>query len=185
MTQSTPELTAEQAYLDHAHVCLAAMRARAARNVEIAELRAREEPSPDTSRLLQELEHRHALLAESTMALAFGRLDEETGERFYVGRRHVEDSHGDPVVVDWRADISVPFYRATWADPMGIDRRRRFALEGRELLGLFDEDFADPDSRRRGWWGWCARPAPRRARARDAAARCATSSRRSRPSRTK
>jgi DNA helicase IV len=153
MTQSTPQLTAEQAYLDHAHVCLAAMRARAARNVEIAEVRAREEPSPDTSRLLQELEHRHALLAESPIALAFGRLDEETGERFYVGRRHVEDSHGDPVVVDWRADISVPFYRATWADPMGIDRRRRFALEGRELLGLFDEDFADPDSEGAGGGG--------------------------------
>lgn len=153
MTDSTPEVAAEQAYLDHAHVCLAAMRARAARNVEIAELRAREEPSPDTSRLLQELEHRHALLAESPMALAFGRLDEETGERFYVGRRHVEDARGDPVVVDWRADVSVPFYRATWADPMGIDRRRRFALERLELLGLFDENFADPDSEGAGGGG--------------------------------
>ena len=153
MTDSTSEVAAEQAYLDHAHACLAAMRARAARNVEIGELRAREEPSPDTSLLLQELEHRHASLADSPMALAFGRLDEERGDRFYVGRRHVEDARGDPVVVDWRADVSVPFYRATWADPMGIDRRRRFALDGRELVGLFDEDFADPDSEGAGGGG--------------------------------
>ena len=87
------------------------------------------------------------------MALAFGRLDEADGDRFYVGRRHVEDGRGDPVVVDWRADISVPFYRATWADPMGLDRRRRFALEGRELVGLFDEDFFDPDSQGAGGGG--------------------------------
>jgi DNA helicase IV len=129
------------------------MRARAARNVELGAIRAREEPSADTSLLLQELERRHAALAESPMALAFGRLDEEKGDRFYVGRRHVEDARGDAVVVDWRANVSVPFYRATWADPMGIDRRRRFALDGRDLVGLFDEDFADPESQGAGGGG--------------------------------
>ncbi|MGZ6979413.1 MAG: HelD family protein [Acidimicrobiia bacterium] len=153
MTESSPEVAAEQAYLDHAHVALAAMRARAARNVEIGERRAREEPGPDTSLLLQELERRHAALADSPVALAFGRLDEERGDRFYVGRRHVEDAKGDAVVVDWRADVSIPFYRATWADPMGIDRRRRFALDGREVVGVFDEDFADPHAAGAGGGG--------------------------------
>ncbi len=153
MTESSSSIAAEQAYLDHAHACLAAMRARAARNVEIGERRAREEPSVDTSRLLQELEHRLASLADSPVALAFGRLDEDRGDRFYVGRRHIEDARGEAVVVDWRANVSVPFYRATWADPMGIDRRRRFALDGRELVGLFDEDFADPDSEGAGGGG--------------------------------
>jgi DNA helicase IV len=153
MTDSEPTVAAEQAYLDHAHACLAAMRAHAARNVELGEIRAREEPSADTSLLLQELEHRLAALADSPVALAFGRLDEERGDRFYVGRRHVEDASGDAVVVDWRAEVSVPFYRATWADPMGIGRRRRFALDGRELVGLFDEDFADPDSQGAGGGG--------------------------------
>jgi DNA helicase IV len=153
MTRSPDELAAEQAYLDHAHACLTAMRARAARNVELGEIRAREEPSADTSLLLQELERRLAALADSSMALAFGRLDEDRGDRFYVGRRHVEDARGDAVVVDWRADVSVPFYRATWADPMGVDLRRRFALDGPELVGLFDEDFADPDAQGAGGGG--------------------------------
>jgi DNA helicase IV len=153
MTQTNPEVTAEQAYLDHAHACLKAMRGRAARNVEIGARRAREEPSVDTSLLLLELERRLASLADAPGALAFGRLDEQRGDRFYVGRRHVEDARGDAVVVDWRADVSVPFYRATWADPMGVDRRRRFALDGRELVGLFDEDFADPDAEGAGGGG--------------------------------
>ena len=150
MAEPDIETAAEQAYLDHAEACLAVMRAHAARNVELGAVRAREEPSADTSLLLQELERRHAALADSPVALAFGRLDDEAGERFYVGRRHVEDGTGDPVVVDWRADVSVPFYRATWADPMGLDRRRRFALDGRTLVGCFDEDFgtdsAEPGS---------------------------------------
>jgi DNA helicase IV len=153
MTASKSDLAAEQAYLDHAHGCLAAMRDRAARNVEIGTRRAREEPSVDTSLLLEELERRHAALADSPVALAFGRLDEARGDRFYVGRRHVEDGRGDAVVVDWRASVSIPFYRATWADVMGIDRRRRFALDGRSLVGLFDEDFADPDATSAGGGG--------------------------------
>jgi DNA helicase IV len=152
-TATDPEVRAEQAYLDHAHRCLVAMRDRAARNVELAEIRAREEPSVDTSLLLQELEHRHAALAESPVALAFGRLDEERGDRFYVGRRHVEDRDGDEVVVDWRAAVSIPFYRATWADPMGVERRRRFALDGPELVGLFDEDLGDPATAGEGGGG--------------------------------
>jgi DNA helicase IV len=152
-TATDTEVRAEQAHLDHAHRCLAAMRHRAARNVELAEIRAREEPSVDTSLLLLELERRHAALAESPVALAFGRLDEARGDQFYVGRRHVEDDQGDEVVVDWRASVSIPFYRATWADPMGIERRRRFALDGRELVGLFDEDLGDPETAGTGGGG--------------------------------
>src|SRR5262249_52419425 len=33
------------------------------------------------------------------------------------------------------------------------DRRRRFALEGRAVVGLFDEDFADPDAEDAGGGG--------------------------------
>jgi DNA helicase IV len=42
--------------------------------------------------------------------------------------------------------VATPFYRATFADPLGLKRRRRFALEGRTIVDLFDEDFADPAS---------------------------------------
>ena len=55
----------------------------------------------------------------------FGRIDE-----WYIGRRHIEDNRHDPVVVDWRAPIAAPFYRATSVDPLGVAFRRRFTLDG-------------------------------------------------------
>jgi len=91
--------------------------------------------------------------------LFFGRLDYRPGalelhpddapqpgdvpdtEHFHVGRRHVHDSHGTPVVIDWRAPVSRPFYRASQADPMGLDRRRRFGFAGGELTAFEDETF--------------------------------------------
>ena len=62
-------------------------------------------------------------------------------EHFHVGRRHVHDPHGTPVVIDWRAPVSRPFYRASQADPMGLDRRRRFGFAGGELTAFEDEQF--------------------------------------------
>ena len=77
-------------------------------------------------------------------SLVFGRIDlEGTGERFYIGRLGVWDREQDPVVVDWRAPIAEPFYRATGREPMGIERRRHFATRGRVLLGIDDELFGD------------------------------------------
>ena len=75
---------------------------------------------------------------------AFGRIDEGT-DRWYVGRRHVEDDTGEPLVVDWRAPVSIPFYRATVHDPMGLDVRRRFTADGHVLIDILEEDFNDPE----------------------------------------
>ena len=46
---------------------------------------------------------------------------------------------GHPVVVDWRAPVSRPFYRASPADPMGLELRRRFGFSGGELTAHEDE----------------------------------------------
>ena len=47
-------------------------------------------------------------------------------------------------MVDWRAPVAEPFYRATGARPMGLRRRRHFLTEGRRVVDLEDELFA-PD----------------------------------------
>jgi DNA helicase IV len=138
-----PDVDAEQAYLDEAYRCLTAMRDRTARTAAIAEGAAQE---VDSAIAQQHLAHRLSTLDVDVPGLSFGRLDGEDGGRWYVGRRHVEDDRGDPVVVDWRADVAVPFYRATAVDPLGLRRRRRFMMTGRRLDDLFDEVFDDPDS---------------------------------------
>jgi len=119
------------------------MRERTAEAVADAEDVVRMGGGADADIVLQHLEARLLALAETRASLCFGRVDPQESERLYVGRRHVEDAKGDPVVVDWRARASTPFYRATWADPMGLLLRRRFVVEGQRLVDLFDEDFAD------------------------------------------
>ncbi|MFJ4097655.1 HelD family protein [Kitasatospora sp. NPDC089913] len=106
--------------------------------------------------LHKQIEARIAALADlSHTPLFFGRLDylhaigEELsegsgGDSFYIGRRHVHDAHGDPMVIDWRAPVSQPFYRASRTDPMDVERRRRFGYTGGELTAYEDEHLTDP-----------------------------------------
>jgi DNA helicase IV len=63
-------------------------------------------------------------------------------EEFHIGRRHVHDQDGHPVVIDWRAPVSRPFYRASQADPMNLARRRRFGFNGGQLTAYEDELFS-------------------------------------------
>ena len=137
-----PDLESEQAHVDRALACLEAMRAATARLVD-GEFGGTE---VDSAIVRAELETRLRSLSEQHGPLTFGRIDEDNGPRHYIGRRHVKDRNDEPVVVDWRAPVAAPFYRATIRDPLGLRRRRRFAFDDRRLLDIFEEDFADPDS---------------------------------------
>ncbi|MEU6374569.1 UvrD-helicase domain-containing protein [Streptomyces sp. NPDC046909] len=96
-----------------------------------------------------------ALADLSDTPLFFGRLDYlhapgmdlaegADGERFYIGRRHVHDHDGDPMVIDWRAPVSQPFYRASKKDPMDIALRRRFGYTRGDITAYEDEHLSDP-----------------------------------------
>ncbi|MEU0674940.1 AAA family ATPase [Streptomyces sp. NPDC006172] len=96
-----------------------------------------------------------ALADLSDIPLFFGRLDYlhapgaekaegADGESFYIGRRHVHDQDGDPMVIDWRAPVSQPFYRASKNDPMDVGLRRRFGYTGGALTAYEDEHLSDP-----------------------------------------
>jgi hypothetical protein len=68
--------------------------------------------------------------------------DGVAGHSFHIGRRHVHAPDGTPAVIDWRAPVSRPFYRASAADPMNLALRRRFGFAGGELTAYEDEVFA-------------------------------------------
>jgi len=93
-----------------------------------------------------------ALADDPTVPPFFGRIDrladEERpdGETFHVGRRHIRDDAGDPLVIDWRAPMSRSFYRATPAEPMGVRKRRRFGFASGLLTSYEDEPLATADS---------------------------------------
>ena len=78
------------------------------------------------------------LADDPSTPLFFGRLDiDETA--YHVGRRHVTDDAGEPMVLDWRAPLSRSFYRASVRDPQGVATRRRFGFVKGELTSFEDE----------------------------------------------
>ncbi|WTK76124.1 AAA family ATPase [Streptomyces sp. NBC_01515] len=106
--------------------------------------------------LSRQIDDRIKALADlSDTPLFFGRLnylhspgaeqaEGAAGEQFYIGRRHVHDADGDPMVIDWRAPVSQPFYRASKKDPLDISLRRRFGYTGGDLTAYEDEHLMDP-----------------------------------------
>ncbi len=150
MSQQHPDLADEQAYIDHAYECLAASRTAALRIRDMNEadlggtFQARFERNAFDEAVVKRLED----LDLGDASLVFGRIDRlaeapDQTEPFHIGRLAVADEDREPVVVDWRAPVAEPFYRATGREPMGLARRRHFVVEGGNLLGIEDELFGD------------------------------------------
>ncbi|MFB7932689.1 HelD family protein [Streptomyces sp. NPDC056039] len=152
---STPvddPLSRERSHLSSSRSALRAMR----EDVEALDISDVTANWVNAEALNHQIEERIKALADlSDTPLFFGRLDylhtpgaEQAegaeGERFYIGRRHVHDADGDPMVIDWRAPVSQPFYRASKKDPLDIALRRRFGYTGGDLTAYEDEHLSDP-----------------------------------------
>ncbi len=146
VTDGSPDLDTEQAYLDKAFGCLEAMRRRTEQTTAVSARIAESDKTIDAQVAQYHLERRLEALGRSSAPLCFGRIDTEERERWYVGRRHVEDDEGKAVIVDWRAPVSAAFYRATAIDPFGLTFRRRFSIEASTITAIFDEDLTDPEA---------------------------------------
>ncbi|WP_399144014.1 HelD family protein [Streptomyces sp. MK7] len=145
-------LARERSHLSASRAALRAMRA----DVESLDIRDVTANWVNAEVLAHQIDERIKALADlSDTPLFFGRLDylhapgaEQAegagGERFYIGRRHVHDADGDPMVIDWRAPVSQPFYRASKKDPMDVALRRRFGYTGGDLTAYEDEHLSDP-----------------------------------------
>ncbi|HEU0131346.1 MAG TPA: AAA family ATPase, partial [Mycobacteriales bacterium] len=129
------ELDAEREHMRDSRAALARMRERAAQIGDVAvDAFASEALGKARAQRLK------ALVDDGTTPLFFGRLDQaDSDETFHIGRRHILDTRGDPMVIDWRAPIALPFYRATAREPMGVERRRRFGFHHGELTSFEDE----------------------------------------------
>src|SRR5439155_5940092 len=117
-----PDLDSEQAYIEHAYDRLDAMRASASATLRDAfsqsaggTFQARTERDVIVRTALSRLDQ----LEIGTEPLVFGRIDrtpvdgETASEAFHIGRLAVSDTDQEPLVVDWRAPVAEPFYRAT------------------------------------------------------------------------
>ena len=160
-----PDLQDEQEFLDRAYDGLEFMRGEARQMLEgVLDLgrggtfQSRTERDIVVRTSLARLEQ----LDIGDQALYFGRIDRlpepgseggngsPLGESFHIGRLAVSGPDHEPLVVDWRAPVAEPFYRATGLDAQGLARRRHLAVRGRTVIGLEDEYFVDPDGRGTG-----------------------------------
>ncbi|MFB7185780.1 HelD family protein [Streptomyces sp. NPDC056230] len=149
---TTDPLDRERAHLTASRSALRAMR-EDAQALDIRDVTAN---WVNAAVLQAQIDERIKSLADlAHTPLFFGRLDYQhavgaeqaegaEGEQFYIGRRHVHDADGDPMVIDWRAPVSQPFYRASRKDPQDVGRRRRFGYTGGELTAYEDEHLTDP-----------------------------------------
>ncbi|MFE9973497.1 HelD family protein [Streptomyces hirsutus] len=154
-------LARERSHLSASRAALRAMR----EDVEALDIRDVTANWVNAQILERQIGDRIKALADlSGTPLFFGRLDylhapgaaEAEGARgerpqpeaayqtLHIGRRHVHDADGDPMVIDWRAPVSQPFYRASGKDPMDVALRRRFGYTGGDLTAYEDEHLSDP-----------------------------------------
>lgn len=143
---SDDPLARERAHLTSSRAALRAMR----EDVEALDIKDVTANWVNSLVLGRQIEDRIKALADlSHTPLFFGRLDylhtTQEGQRFYIGRRHVHDADGDPMVIDWRAPVSQPYYQASKKDPQDVGLRRRFGYTGGELTAYEDEHLSDPE----------------------------------------
>ncbi len=145
---SHPDLASEQAHIDRAYDSLDRTRVEATRLRSMVEVGkgGTEQARWEREMIEGNIAQRLASLQLGDASLVFGRIDttqSEGGDTFYIGRLAVADEEREPLVVDWRAPVAEPFYRATGRSAMGLVRRRHFATRGRQLLAIEDELFGE------------------------------------------
>ncbi|WP_116246148.1 AAA family ATPase [Nocardiopsis sp. FIRDI 009] len=160
----SPELQAERDHLAAARAALARMREEVRGTALMLGDVVNDKVT--NAALQRGRERRLAALADVPGApLFFGRLDFDPGtvfvdddpapspdretdqepDRVHIGRRHVHDADGRPLVLDWRAPLCVAYYRASPTDRMGVRNRRRYgfgaAADGAEaVLTAFEDE---------------------------------------------
>src|SRR5213080_3511107 len=132
------QLTDEREHLAASRAALKRMRERAEALYATADAVAIDAYGAES--LGTTMRHRMAeLIDDPNTPLFFGKLDFADRERYHIGRRHVVDDTGEPMVLDWRAPLSRAFYRASVRDPQGVATRRRFGFQAGVLTSFEDE----------------------------------------------
>jgi DNA helicase IV len=137
------DIRTEQAYLTTLYERLDQLREQADERLRAILLEAGGTPQGRTHREAT-LSHFSDQLGQMNAVenrLCFGRLDFSAENPRYVGRINLsaEGHDSDPLLIDWRAPASRPFYTATAVSPDGVTRRRHLRTKGRDLVGVDDE----------------------------------------------
>lgn len=144
------DLESEQSYIDDAYARLESLKQRAQKIEDGFDEVGRggtHQAKYEKDAAISLARSRIATLNIGEQPLCFGRLDLETEKAIenqttaYIGRLAVAGDNQEPLVIDWRAPVAEPFYRATPLDPVGVIRRRHFHMNGKTIVRIDDEVF--------------------------------------------
>ena len=142
MSQYSSQIQEEQQVVDRAYGRLDDLRTQA--RERLSDVRAAGSHGSPTQRTERDsfatmYEDRLTQLRAVEDRLVFGRLDDESGNRRYIGRIGLSDENHEPMLTDWRAEAARPFYEATPSHHGDIVMRRHITLHFREVVGIEDE----------------------------------------------
>ena len=64
--------------------------------------------------------------------------EDDQGERVYLGKHAISDDERNKLVINWKADAALAYFQASYDDPCGVTRRRKFVTD-RNKVTDFDE----------------------------------------------
>ncbi len=132
------EIALEQDLVDRAYARLEAMRERA-RIFAASAAANNASAGPERDAMVESSLRRAQQLNIGDESLVFGRIDNADGSTNHIGRVAVYDEDHEPLVTDWRAPASIPFYKATPKETMNVVRRRHILGRGQRVVHLEDE----------------------------------------------
>ena len=126
------DLAAEQEYFDQAAV------ERERRRAAIPDIPGVAVNKGAAARLSRYSQVRLEEMAEPTEQVAFGRLDMDDHETFYIGHDLIRNTGRQVLVVSWKTAVAAPYYKATAAEPLNVRRKRTFQCDGNTIRNLSD-----------------------------------------------
>lgn len=80
-------------------------------------------------------------MSDPASGVAFGRIDTDDLETFYIGYEPIWDDEVNPLVISWKAPFSQSWYRATHDDPQDLRRKRQFVVDANTIDEIVDSIF--------------------------------------------
>ncbi|WFE24803.1 AAA family ATPase [Solwaraspora sp. WMMD791] len=138
MADMSAEIAAEQEHFD------AAAAERDRRRTRLDTLAGSGADKAAAARLRQHAKTLAQALGDAGEAVAFGRIDDDSGAALYLGRHLISAGGGaDPLVVNWQAPAAARYFTASPDDPQGLVRKRGYRCTGNTIEHLDDVLFAE------------------------------------------
>ncbi|WP_319462719.1 HelD family protein [Micromonospora sp. RTP1Z1] len=94
------------------------------------------------TRIKRDTQARLDRIGGSDEPVAFGRMDDEGGERFYIGHHAIFDDDSELLVMNWQAPAAARYYEASHAEPRSLRLKRTYDCSLNRIVSFSDTVFA-------------------------------------------